>query len=157
MEPQSAHGDDIPLEVALLAGTTNADDTFKVGNEWNLAIWGYVGFLRFGSIASETFSVGGQNPTFQDRAFLKMSNCVIDLLVDDSKLRLIEDSTPLSAVTPPWGAEVKWAIPHIVPRGSTIRLKAQLKDTASAVVGATTQYGVLLRTTWLRVRPISGR
>ena len=137
----------IGLEAAL-SSTTPGTDEYMVPSDQDLVVFSMQGYLRFPTLNSEpTTMLGFLNVDPSERWFMKTQNCLVQLLHKDRSLNVFDQrAIPLSAISPPVGAAMYFPpeTPYIVPGGHKLQATFTLQDSTAAVVGNSTQYGILL-------------
>lgn len=133
---------------ANATGTVPGVDTYKVPSDQDLVILSLQGYLQFQLLNTEpTAILTWLNLDPSERWFVKTQNCEVSLENIDRSLEVFDArSVPLSAISPPVGAPLYFnpELPFIIPAGHSLRGTFTLKDTTTAIVGAATNYGILL-------------
>lgn len=147
----------ITMRTRLLAGTTSGQQNFRVRSNHVLLITTIRGHLAFNDLDGETLAITGLgNPDMHDRLFIKAMNCRMDLMNQDRNIKIFEggQTLPLAQLLPMTGGEpIRFDPPHIVMPGQTIQLDTTLNETAAALVGGSTDYGVQIDGILVRVSP----
>jgi len=145
----------ITMRTRLTTSTTSGNQTFRVRSDCALLIKSIRGHLAFNDPDGETLSITGLgNATVLDRIMIKSMNCRLQLENQDRTVPLFAggQDLPLSQILCHIGGKpVEFDPPHIVLPGQTLSLNTALQDTASAIVGGSTDYGVQIDGYWLRV------
>ncbi len=147
----------IRLRGTLTTATTSTTDEYKVPTTHMLLIQEIRGTVAFNDPDGETLSITGLgNPFVLDRIAIKGMNCRATLQnTDRSAENIIGENrnVPLSSLMEVGGgAPVKFSPPHPVLAGQALELAVELTDTAAAIVGGSTDYGILINATLVRTR-----
>lgn len=150
----------IPLIATIDSDTTNSEgtDTWTALSD-EVAFWEEVrGTLRVNDWSGESLAMSAiGNPGVRDRLLVKASNCRIKLEDVDDSLPLVQTGTneatiALADILPAIGGKpLPYLVPELFPPGHKIKMTATLQDTASDIIGAETEYGVVLIGTAVRL------
>jgi hypothetical protein len=139
----------IPLQVALLTGTTTLSDAaYAVPSDQDLYLYSITGYVAPNAIVSEpTAHFGWLNLDPSERYLLKAMNCVVQLENTTRTYKFFEGrEATLASIMPPFGTPIQFPVETPLPVNAKHSLKATftLQDTTAAAIGASTDYGVLL-------------
>lgn len=149
---------DITLRAALAAAGT-ATDTYRVPSDYKLIIMGIRGHLAMLNMTAETAIAGAMaDVTVNGHMLAKAMNCRLRLYDQDTNRKLFEDNgngqgislASLMDHVASRSPEFRY-VPHTVPAGHTLRMDATLVDNAASVIGANTEYGVVLQAVLHRI------
>ena len=143
----------VTIAVAINTGTSggSASDDFRVPEDEDFVIEEIRGHLSFNNWDGETLTITGLGqPTPTDRIAIKAYNARILLENIDSKRKLFdENDISLGDILAASGGQpirggsgLRPAF--VIAHGQTLRMTATLRDTASALVGGESNYGVTL-------------
>ena len=82
-----------------------------------------------------------------ERVLVKAANCIVQVENTTRNYKFFEHrEATLSSLMPPMGMPLQWPVetPLPVPAKHSLKATFTLQDSASATVGASTDYGVLL-------------
>ena len=143
----------IPLHRNITSGS-GGTDSMKIGSDVDFIVHEVRGYLSFNNWDGESDlavdGLAGGWPGPRDRAYLKASNCKLKLKNKDNKLDIFEEedlvlSEILCSVGGhplKYGGETRPA--WVIPNGTTIEMTATLQDTAAVLIGASSDYGVII-------------
>lgn len=143
----------LKLQAALSTSTTSDDDEYTIPGDYDFIGLQVAGSLRLTALASEPVGVNGplgQFTTVTERMLIKAQNCVVGITTKDRKYNVTENEDPTLAdfISPPFGFGGPKLIlpeaPMIIPSSWVLKATFTLQDTASATVGASTVYGVVI-------------
>lgn len=136
------------LAVSLTTTTTSDVNEYKLPNTHHLLITKIQGHLAFNNPDGETLSITGLgNPSLRDRIALKAMNCRMKLINTARTGEQIFPNNDLALSTlieAAGGGPIELPTPHFIHAGDTLEMTAALQDTAAAIVGGSTQYGVVV-------------
>lgn len=146
----------VPLLAALTTSTVTGSDKFRAPSTHNFAITEIRGHILLRDLSTESQAVSAVgNPSFPDRVAIKASNCRLALQNTDRTQKIFETSAQLSIgtfVEFAGGRPMVFDRPQILPAGENVQVDFTLVDTASDVVGGTTEYGIILIGALVRVK-----
>ncbi|HYE89984.1 MAG TPA: hypothetical protein VEA38_03145 [Terriglobales bacterium] len=140
------------------AAPPNTDAKYRVPDTHNLVIRGIRGYVAPNDPdgSNETLAVGNLgNLELVDRMRMKANNCRATLVNNDLNENLFEyKALPLGAITPDLGGKpLDWSeAPTVIMGGQTLQMDITFLDTASAIIGASTDYGLVLDAILVRRR-----
>lgn len=148
----------VTLSAAITTSTasqTNNDD-FRVSTNEDFVVYEVRGLLHVNSWIAETLSIVGiGNPTTLDRAYMKASQCLINIKNKDTRVDITEHANiPLSSIMVEFGGSPlrfggetrpAWIIPH----NTTVQMTATLQSSDTTLIGASTNYGVMISGVYL--------
>lgn len=142
----------VTMRVALSTSDTADNNTYRVSGVHKMLIDHVDGHLVLQTPLLDQ-AIGIQNFTtnFQDVRFWKASNCRLTLVNNDDNTNIVGENqaASLEAIL---RQPLDWrGNPHIVPPGATLLMSATLITTAQPYVGNSTEYGVKLGCTLVRV------
>ena len=142
---------------AALTNTTPGTDEYSVPSDQDLVVLGIQGYLQMPTLNTEpTAILSWLNLEPSERWFVKSQNCTVQLLHKDRSLNVFDQrALPLSAITPTVGAAMWFPpeMPLIVPASHKLQATFTLTDSTTAIVGNSTNYGVLLMGALVSKRP----
>lgn len=147
---------EIPLFKAL--ATIGPDfDTYKVPSQYKLTIEKIAAHIVMLDFVNEVLAIGNL-PDFvniEDRIRLKASNARVTLKNDDTGIYLLGENHPfnLGTLVHPHRSEIDYgSAPQIVLPGQTLRLDLSLVQSGAAILGASTEYGIVISGLLTRVK-----
>jgi hypothetical protein len=145
------------VTLATAAAPPNNESTYRVPTSHKLLVWAIRGMLAFNAPASESAAIGnlGQ-PDVRDRMALKAMNARLSFVNNDLSGEKFFDNKdlPLSSILEVVGGKpIEYpVVPGIVNPGQTIEMDVTFLDAATAaVIGGSTDYGIVLDACLLRV------
>lgn len=139
----------IPMQVALLSGTTTLSDTnYVVAADQDLYLYSIAGYLSPNDLSAEpTAMLTWLNLEPSERYLVKAMNCAVQMENVTRNYKVFDGrEAMLSSLMPPFGMPLQWPVetPFCAPAKHVLKATFTLQDTASDVVGASTDYGILL-------------
>lgn len=138
------------LSAALLVGTTSGSDTYQVPNPYTLLVKRVRGHIGFNNYTGETLSITGiGNPGFLDRLAMKAANCAVEFKNTSKKYDIFDnnDNTKMRVsdlISQIGGEAVEFNPPLVVLTAQVLEADMTLNDTNATVVGASTDYGIIV-------------
>jgi len=141
----------IDLNAALSNTVASGSDTYQVPTTHKLVIKKIRPHLVITDPATETaFATGIAATAYSDHELFKKSNCQVTVTNTESNEKIVGENNPVPLSSIGLGID---DLNHIVSPGAVIQLDVELVSTGvSAYVGGTTEYGVVLVGTLVRVR-----
>lgn len=139
----------IPMQATLTSSvTTLADSTYTVAADQDLYLYSVAGYLSPNDLSSEpTAMLTWLNLDPSERFLVKAMNCVVQLENTSRQYKVFDGrEATLASLMPPFGLPLQWPVetPLSVPAKHSLKATFTLQDTGSDVVGASTDYGILL-------------
>lgn len=145
------------LRKTLNTTTTSDNDTYKCPSTHKLLIERVHPHLCITDLSAETAAVAtgiilSTTAGYVEREAFKAGNCRLEMLNNDTQERLIGENRTTTLRHLFFDAYDWRKAPHILTPGQTLQMNVSLIDTASDVVGAGTEYGLILSALLVRVR-----
>ena len=139
----------IPMQATLTTSvTTLADTIYNVPSDQDLYIQSIMGYISFNALASEpTAMLTWLNLDPSERVLVKAANCVVQLENTTRNYKVFDHrEAVLYSLMAPMGMPLQWPVetPLPVPAKHSLKATFTLQDTATATVGASTDYGILI-------------
>lgn len=145
------------LKSAITTSATTASVTYNAPANFNMLIQKIRGHLAFNNGDGETLSIDGiGNPFVKDRMLLKAMNTRLALQNTGRTAKVFSTADlPLSSILESVGGKaLDFSLaPLVVPDGEGLQLDISTQDTASALIGGSTDMGVELVALFVRTRP----
>ena len=140
----------VTMKKALLSGTTSDSDSFRVPSEEVFLVKEIRGHFSFNALAAEALGLTNITPmTVGDYVIGKARNCNISLERADQNLAVtLGSNLCLADILPGAGGQAirfdEMGPVWVIPPSETLKMTASLISTTAAIVGQSSNYGVML-------------
>lgn len=146
LSPDDFRWASIQLRARLTTSTTSGQVNYRAPANFNMLIFGIQAHLALNDPDGETVTVTGiGNPDVVSRMLMKAMNARVALQNSDRPggAKIFEQNDkPLGNLVVPIGKPLEFFPPHMVKDAENLQMDVSLQDTAAAIVGGSTDYGV---------------